>query len=50
MAEQLVCIDPKLYRKHVNIEKGKQVLYGELQKVLYGTLKVCTPVLEEADW
>jgi hypothetical protein len=32
-------LDPKLYRKHVQIEKGKEVLYMELKKALYGTLK-----------
>jgi hypothetical protein len=39
MAELLVRIDPKLYRKHVQLENGKQVLYVELKKALYGTLK-----------
>jgi len=39
MAELLVRIDPKLYREHIQIERGKQVLYVELKKALYGTLK-----------
>jgi hypothetical protein len=39
MAELLVKLDPKLYRKFVQIEKGKSVLYVELKKDLYGTLK-----------
>ena len=39
MAELLVRIDPKLYREHIQIEQGKQVLYVELKKALYGTLK-----------
>jgi hypothetical protein len=39
MAELLVRIDPKMYRKHVQMENGKQVLYVELKKALYGTLK-----------
>jgi hypothetical protein len=39
MAELLIKIDPALYRKHVIMEKGKQVLYVELRKALYGTLK-----------
>jgi hypothetical protein len=39
MAELLVRIEPKLYRKYIQIEKGKQVLYVELRKALYGTLK-----------
>ena len=30
MAELLVRIDPKLNRKHVQVERGKQVLYVEL--------------------
>jgi len=32
MAELLVRIDPKLYRKHVQMQGGKQVLYVELKK------------------
>ena len=39
MAELLIKIDPALYRKHVLMEKGKQVLYIKLKKALYGTLK-----------
>ena len=39
MAELLVKVDPKLYRKYVQMEKGKMVLYVELRKALYGTLK-----------
>ena len=39
MAELLVKINPKLYRKYVQVEKGKTVLYVELRKALYGTLK-----------
>ena len=39
MAELLVRIDPKMYRKHVRMENGRQVLYVELKKALYGTLK-----------
>jgi hypothetical protein len=39
MVELLVKIDPKMYRKHVQLEKGKTVLYVELRKALYGTLK-----------
>jgi hypothetical protein len=31
--------DPKLYRKYVVLEKGRQVLYLRLQKVLYGMMK-----------
>jgi hypothetical protein len=34
-----VRIDPGLYRKHVQLKNGKQVLYVELKKALYGTLK-----------
>ena len=40
MAELLVKVDPKMYRKYVQMEKGKTVLYVELKKALYGTLKV----------
>ena len=39
MAELMVRIDPKLYRQYVQVEKGRQVLYVELKKALYGTLK-----------
>jgi hypothetical protein len=39
MAEMLVKLDPKLYRKYVKNENGKSVLYVELLKALYGTLK-----------
>ena len=39
MAELLVRIDPKLYRQYIQIEKGRQVLYVQLKKALYGTLK-----------
>jgi hypothetical protein len=40
MAELLVLrLDPKLYRKYVQTERGKTVLYVELKKALYGTLR-----------
>jgi hypothetical protein len=39
IAEMLVKMDPKLYRKYVKDENGKSVLYVELLKALYGTLK-----------
>jgi hypothetical protein len=39
IAEMLVKLDPKLYRKYVRDENGKSVLYVELLKALYGTLK-----------
>eukprot|EP00957_Ditylum_brightwellii_P048478 3678444-Ditylum_brightwellii.AAC.1 len=39
MAELLVKIDPKMYHKHLRTEKGKSVLYVQLQKALYGTMK-----------
>ena len=39
MAELLVKIDPELYRKYIQVENGKTVLYVELRKALYGTLK-----------
>ena len=39
MAELLVKIDPKLYRPFILIENGKTVMYVELKKALYGTLK-----------
>jgi hypothetical protein len=39
MAELLVRLDPKLYRKYLHSNNGKPVLYVELKKALYGTLK-----------
>ena len=39
MAELLIQLEPKLYRKYVIMEKGRQVLYVELRKALYGTLR-----------
>ncbi len=39
MAELLVRLEPKLYRKYVQLERGKSVLYVELKKALYGTLR-----------
>ena len=39
IAEMLVKMDPKLYRKYVKDENGKTVLYVELLKALYGTMK-----------
>ncbi len=34
----MVRIDPKLYRKYVQIEMGREVLYVKLKNALYGTL------------
>ena len=39
LAELLVKVDPKTYRKYVAEERGKKVIYVELQKALYGTLQ-----------
>jgi hypothetical protein len=39
IAEMLVRMDPKLYRKYIRDENGKAVLYVELLKALYGTLR-----------
>jgi len=39
MAELMARLDPKLYRKYVLIEHGKPVLYVELLKALYGTMR-----------
>jgi Reverse transcriptase (RNA-dependent DNA polymerase) len=39
MAELLVKIDPKLYQQHIIMEGNKPVIYVELQKALYGTLR-----------
>jgi Reverse transcriptase (RNA-dependent DNA polymerase) len=39
MAELLVKLDPKLYRKYIQTINGKQVLYVELKKALYGMMR-----------
>ena len=39
MAELLARCDPALYNKYIVYEKGEPVLYGELSKALYGTLR-----------
>jgi hypothetical protein len=39
MAELLTRVDPDKYRTYMSEENGKQVLYVELQKALYGTLQ-----------
>ena len=39
MAEIMVRIDPDLYSKFVVEERGKKVIYVELKKALYGTLR-----------
>jgi hypothetical protein len=39
MAELLTRVDPAKYRTYMSKENGKQVLYVELQKALYGTLQ-----------
>jgi hypothetical protein len=38
LAELLTKVDPKLYSKFLTKEKGKTVMYVQLQKALYGTL------------
>ena len=39
MADLLTKLEPKLYQKYVTNEKGRTVLYVELEKSLYGTLE-----------
>jgi Reverse transcriptase (RNA-dependent DNA polymerase)/Zinc knuckle len=39
MAQLIVKLDPKLYRKYIQTEGGKLVLYVQLKKALYGTLR-----------
>ena len=39
MAELLLEIDPELYTPYITYERGKMVLYVELLKALYGTLR-----------
>jgi hypothetical protein len=41
MAELLVKLDPKLYRKYIQVKNGKPVMYVQLsKKALYDTLQV----------
>ncbi len=39
LAELMVQIDPKLYRKYIVMENGKKVLYVKAQKACYGLLR-----------
>ena len=40
LAELMVQVDPKLYRKYITTNtKGKPVLYVELEKAVYGMMK-----------
>jgi hypothetical protein len=39
MAELLVKLDPKMYRKCILMKNGKSVMYVKLQKALYRTLQ-----------
>eukprot|EP00957_Ditylum_brightwellii_P148553 11311398-Ditylum_brightwellii.AAC.1 len=39
MSELLTKLDPKLYSQYLNSKNGKSVLYVQLKKALYGTLK-----------
>ena len=40
IAKMLVKLDPKLYRKFIKDEHEKSVLYVELLKALYSTMRV----------
>jgi hypothetical protein len=39
LAQLMVKTNPKMYRQHVVLEKGRSVLYLQLQKALYGMMK-----------
>ena len=39
LLELMIITNPSIYTKRVTIERGKQVLYVYLQKVLYGSLR-----------
>eukprot|EP00957_Ditylum_brightwellii_P043642 3308607-Ditylum_brightwellii.AAC.1 len=39
MAELLTKLEPKMYRKYLQDEKGKPLIYVQLKKALYGTLR-----------
>eukprot|EP00957_Ditylum_brightwellii_P134785 10276560-Ditylum_brightwellii.AAC.1 len=49
MADLLVKIDPNMHCKHLRTEKGKSVLYVQLQKTLYGTMKAALLFWENLD-
>eukprot|EP00957_Ditylum_brightwellii_P125746 9585958-Ditylum_brightwellii.AAC.1 len=39
MAELLTILDPKMCRPFLKNEQGKSIMYVQLKKALYGTLK-----------
>eukprot|EP00957_Ditylum_brightwellii_P108722 8293936-Ditylum_brightwellii.AAC.2 len=39
MEELLTKLDPKLYRQYIRSKNGRSVLYIQLKKAIYGTLK-----------
>ncbi len=39
MVELMVKTNPKMYRQYIVLEKGRSVLYLQLQKALYGMMK-----------
>ncbi len=39
LAELMVKTNPKMYRQYIVLEKGRSVLYLQLQKALYGMMK-----------
>jgi hypothetical protein len=39
LAELMVKTNPRLYRKYIVLEKGRSILYLQLQKALYGMMK-----------
>ena len=39
MAKKLTKLDPKIYHQYLRSKKGKPVLYVQIKKALYGTLK-----------
>eukprot|EP00957_Ditylum_brightwellii_P047556 3611873-Ditylum_brightwellii.AAC.2 len=40
MAKLLTKIDPKLYQQYLRSKNGKSIMYAQLKKALYGTIKV----------
>ena len=47
LVDMMVAADPALYRPFVSYETGKAVLYVQLQKALYGCLKIALLFLRE---
>ncbi len=48
LAELMIKTNPRLYRQYIVLEKGRSVLYLQLQKALYGMMKSALLFSQEA--